>query len=480
PRLGIAYQANSKTVVRLGYGRSFDIGVFGTIFGHSITQNLPVLGSQDYSAGGAGAQDINTAFFLQNGPQSFNPSTALTVNNCNAITDPTGIQPDGSYIPDKTQCLGANGRSLLPNGVFARIRPFNNRLPTVDAWNVSVQRQITSTLSATVAYVGNKGTHTLIGDNPAYGLNNRTVQGYNPNCKTLDPLDPTKPSAACIALNALPYQLRTPFYLKYGWLQGVDYFGNDADNHYNSLQATVEKRFSGGLSLQSSYTFQHAMYYSNNGYFNIDKSVGYGPNSNYRNHVFILTELYQLPFGKGKRWGSDSSRVVDAVLGGWQITTSWNISSGLPFTPSLANCSASIDNGPCRPDRVGSITSGTRSGDPRAGGYWFGTTGGVPLNTLGATANGWGQTATIDTFGNVQTNSYRGPKFFNVDAGLFKDFILTERFKAQFQFQTFNLFNHANLDLPNTTVDASNGGAITNIAYGSQMRRLQFGLKLAF
>jgi len=63
PRLGIAYQVNPKTVVRIGYGRSYDIGVFGTVFGHSITQNLPVLGQQDYTGGSVGSQDFNTAFF---------------------------------------------------------------------------------------------------------------------------------------------------------------------------------------------------------------------------------------------------------------------------------------------------------------------------------------------------------------------------------------------------------------------------------
>jgi hypothetical protein len=80
----------------------------------------------------------------------------------------------------------------------------------------------------------------------------------------------------------------------------------------------------------------------------------------------------------------------------------------------------------------------------------------------------------------VGFDSFRGPKFFNTDAALFKDFAFTERFKLQFQFQAFNVFNHRNLDLPNTNVDASNGGSITGLAFGSQMRRLQFGLKLAF
>ncbi len=475
PRLGIAYQADSKTVVRLGYGRSYDIGVFGSIFGHAITQNLPVLGSQDYSGGGAGAQDFNTAFLLSNGPVAFDPNTKLTVGNCNAITDPTGT---------KTECLGPNGRPMLPNGVFSRARPFNNRLPTVDAWNVSAQRQVTPTITATVAYVANKGTHTLIGDNPAYGINNRTDVHYFPGCVLLAGSATTPDPATCPG-GALPQQLRTPFYSNYGWLQGIDYFGNDADNHYESLQTTVEKRFSNGLSFQGSYTFQHAVYYANDGYFNIDKKIQYGPNSNYRDHVFILTQVYQLPFGKGKKWRTDAGRVEDLLIGGWSFNSATNFSGGLPFTPSLANCGPEIDNGPCMASVSGSVKDGPRSGDPRAAGYWFQTTGGVGLaaNVCGgaapATAGPWVQPG-CDGFGNVGFNSFRGPKFFNTDAALFKDFSLTEKAKMQFQFQAFNIFNHANLDLPNGCVDCGNGGSITNIAFGSQMRRLQFGLKLAF
>src|SRR5690242_19875773 len=385
PRLGVAYQLNPKTVVRLGYGRSYDIGVFGTIFGHAITQNLPVLGSQDYSGGAASAQDFNTAFFLSNGPASFDVTSKLTTGNCNAITDPTKT---------KTSCVGPNGRPLVPDGVFSRARPFNNRLPTVDAWNATVQRQLTNSMSLTVSYVGNKGTHTLIGDNPAYGVNNRTDVGYFPGCVLLAG-SATQPNPATCPNGSLPQQLRTPYYSKYGWTQGIDYFGNDADNKYNALQMQLEKRFSNGLSFQSSYTFQHADYYANDGYFNIDKTVQYGPNSNYRNHVFILTQLYELPFGKGKRWGSDVGHAADLLIGGWSLNTTTNFSSGLPFTPSLSNCGPEIDNGPCMASVSGSVKDGTRSGDPRATGYWFQTTGGVSLasNVCGgaapATAGPW-------------------------------------------------------------------------------------------
>jgi Carboxypeptidase regulatory-like domain/TonB dependent receptor-like, beta-barrel len=463
PRLGIAYQLTPKSVLRMGYGRSYDVGVFGSIFGHAITQNLPVLANQSLNPGAT-----NAAFLLANGPPSGDPAAALQ-NNCNAITDPTGVQPDGSYIPTHEPCVGPNGRNLWPDGIGGHSRPFNNRIPTVDAWNVSLQQQLTPSLSATVAYVGNKGTHTFIADNPAYNINNQTVVGYDPNCTALP-----------CANGALPQNLRKPFYSLYGWTQGMDFLGNNADTNYNSLQVTAEKRFSGGLQFQSSYTFQHANNYEPT-YFNIDRKVNYGPSNDYRNHVFILTELYDLPFGRGKKFAGNVSRAAEYLVGGWKLVSSWNFSGGLPFTPGLNSCSPSSDiGGPaCRPDKVGSVKDGARSGNPRAGGYWFETTDGVGLSTAGQTAGPWGQPA-LDTFGNVGRNSYRGPKFFNIDASLFKTIPITETVRAELQFQFFNVLNHVNFDLPNSCVDCGNGASISNIAYGSTMRQVTFGAKVTF
>ncbi|HEX6772233.1 MAG TPA: TonB-dependent receptor, partial [Acidobacteriaceae bacterium] len=130
PRIGAAYQLNPKTVIRAGYGRSFDLGVFGSIFGHVATQNLPILTHQSISQ--------------PSGPNSF----AFTL-------------AQGPGLPPVTS-VPASG--LLPNpgfSVSAKARPNSLRLPTIDAWNLSIQRAITPTLSVTMAYVGNKGTHTL-------------------------------------------------------------------------------------------------------------------------------------------------------------------------------------------------------------------------------------------------------------------------------------------------------------------------------
>src|SRR5437764_2194684 len=181
---------------------------------------------------------------------------------CNAITDTTRTL---------THCVGVHGRSLLPNGIGGGSRPFNNRLPSVDAWNASVQHQITPTLSATAAYVGNIGTHTFTDDSPTYGINDASLPGYFPGCILAGPLTPD-PVTCPPGTGALPHELRQPFYRKYGWTQGIGFFGNNATTHYNSLQLSAEKRFSGGLQFQTSYTFQHVTNYDAS-YFNIDPRV---------------------------------------------------------------------------------------------------------------------------------------------------------------------------------------------------------------
>jgi hypothetical protein len=478
PRLGLAYQLTPATVLRMGYGRSYDIGVFGTIFGHTITQTLPVLAQQSIST------PATTAFTLDVGPPTGDPATALD-NNCNPVTDPGGITVTATgydYTPTHNPCVGVNGRSLLPDKIGGGARPFNNRLPSVDAWNATLQRQITPSLSATVAYVGNIGTHTFTDDSPTYGINDASIVGFFPGCN-LDPHSPILPNPATCPTGALPNELRRPLYSNYGWTGGPGYFGNDATSHYHSLQLAAEKRFSGGLQFQTSYTFQHVTNFDAS-YFNIDPRVSFGPQPNYRNQVFIFTETYSLPFGKGKKWLGGIGRGADLLIGGWAITSATNFSSGLPFTPSLSSCGSSTDTGPCRPDKVGSVKSGRRSGDPTVGGYWFETTDGVSLSTAGASAGPWAQPA-VATFGNVGRNTFRGPKLFNTDLSLFKDLAVTEKVKAQLQFQFYNVFNHRNLDLPDACVDCNSGGAptggkITNIAYGTQMRALTFGAKINF
>jgi hypothetical protein len=214
----------------------------------------------------------------------------------------------------------------------------------------------------------------------------------------------------------------------------------------------------------------------------------------------VLSGLYQLPFGKGKQFFDTSNRWMNYAIGGWQIagTTTWE--SGLPFTPTYAECASDQDidtnsgtpgtSSDCRPDKVAgnSLSTGASSLDPvtHSRGYF---TPVAALANPGSSAGAFARPA-FGTIGNVGRNSLRGPNDYFADASLFKDFGITERVKGQFQFQAFNVFNHVPLGVPSANnarcIDCSAGGVITSVdpaVSGSgqpYMRQLQFGARIQF
>ncbi|HEU4872266.1 MAG TPA: TonB-dependent receptor [Pyrinomonadaceae bacterium] len=406
PRLGIAYQWTDKTVIRAGYGRSFDIGVFGSIFGHAVTQNPPVLAFQQLDQ-----EDFRTVFNLSQGP-------------------PAPVFP----------AVPSNGRIPLPDGINARARPFRMRLPTLDAWNVTVQHQLSNNTSFEVGYVGNKGTHVFAGDGPA----------YNPNQPVAGPG---------------PENLRKPFFTRFGWTQGINYFGNDADNRYNALQTKFEHRLP-SLNILAHYTLSKTENNEDN-YFIHNRELGRGPSSFDRTHVFFFTEVWDLPVGRGKKYLTGTSNAWDYAIGGWQVnsTTTWQ--SGLAFTPTVSGANCSVNSGPCRPDLIGNPDIS----DPDQN-QWF--QGGIGPGTP------WAKAAD-GQFGNAKRGSLRGPAFFQTDLSIFKNFRITEKVKAEFRAEVFNLFNNVNLGLPTTEVDNPNAGRITGLQFpNARMRQWQFGARIKF
>ena len=453
PRLGIAYQVDPKTVIRMGYGRSFDIGTFGSIFGHTVTQNLPVLANQSLNP----PQNYEAVFALNQGPTPLDPATILQ-NNCNAITLLTAAKVNGN------QCLGVTGNPLYPDGVSPHMHPKKMRMLTVDAWNVTVQRAFSNTLSAEIAYVANKGTHDFNGDGPNYDINTPIITGFAQGVST---------------------NLRRPYYLKYGWTQGLNYYGNDASNNYESLQAKVDKRFGSGYQISGNYTFAHANQYDGNGYFIYQPSLSYGPSDFQRRHVLTITNVVTLPVGRGHKYMSNASRVADLLLGGWQLNGTWTAQSGVPFTPGYNEAGQDRDTGENFPSRSGSIGAGTRRGNPENPGYWYQTTPldasgkPEPLATNGETLGPWTRPAK-GTFGNAGVDSLWGPRFFDADLSLFKNFHVTEKVTAQIRAESYNTFNHVNLALPDGCVDCSTAGRINEILSNANMREWQFGLRIEF
>jgi carboxypeptidase family protein/TonB-dependent receptor-like protein len=418
PRLGAAYQLNEKTVVRAGYGRSYDIGVFGSTFGHSVTQNLPVLAFQDLQP----PNNFQSVFNLAQGPPS----------------------PVFPQVP-------SNGRFPLPNGVGARLLPDKQHLSHVDAFNVTLQRQLTNNLSAEIAYVGNRG-RGFIGDGPAANYNQPTIVGFG----------------------TLSQDQRKPFFGRYGWTQGIDFFSNTGRSAYNALQTKLTRRLANGFSLVTHYTLQSHKN-DDGGYFFVDPDVDYGPANFIRTHVYVLAATAELPIGKGKRYLSDAAGALDAIVGGWQLNVAGTIMSGLPFNISYRDAGQDRDTGPNRPDLVGDPDVG--SGDGLSSPYFNAIPIGSPGSAFGRPARG--------TFGNMGRNELRGPGFWNMDASLFKQFNFTDRVNLQFRIEAQNVFNHVNLGNPNSEVGVpgnnnASAGFITGTAPNHVQRNLQFALRLGF
>ena len=488
PRIGLAYQVQPTTVIRAGYGRSFDIGVFGSIFGHAATQNLPTLSSQQ-ATGTAGITSF--AFNLADGPPAPSP-IAVPAN---------GLLPSPGYA------------------VNARARPNPLRLPTLDAWNLSLQQSLTSTLSLTIAYVGNKGTHTL-GDlsgntsNPNeaaiflpaqysvtgqplnYDPNGGTCYPAGPNCtasgvgtgvskliqngatsnQTLlqryyggklpacaDPAYLAAPGAAA-ALAGLPAG-------SCGWTNGVTWYGNNQDSHFNALQVSLAKQFTHGLSFNANYAWQRGTSWATN-FYSWDPRAVKGRDSSIRQQQIIIYGLYELPFGHQKPFLSDANAVVNQIVSGWQITPILNYSSGLPFTLSYSSCNASIPGtAPCM------VNGNPGSFQNHITGFPGNSLSYYDAQTLGTTFTAPG----LDQIGDIGRNSVFGPHFFNTDLALQKNFLIKEKATLQFRFDAFNVFNHINFGNPGGNIEQA--GSI-NAGPGpggtSNPRQLQFSARVQF
>jgi hypothetical protein len=432
PRLSLAYKATDKLVIRAGYGRSYDIGVFGSLFGHTVTQNLPALAVQRLNA----PSNFDSVFTLAQGPPAFTAFFGLD------DTPKNGGKPNTALPP--------NGRFFLPDGVFARAIPDKQRLPSVDAYNVTMQFQLTNTVSVEAAYVGNKGTHVFAGDGPQFDVNQLTLDGFG----------------------TVPRDQRRPLFNKFGWTQSIDFFCNCADNRYDSAQFKLTKRFSNGYAILAHYTLQRSLQDAQD-YFIHDQALNRGVADWNRTHSFVFSQIWELPVGGGKRYLGGAARPLDLIIGGWQVNSNTIIQSGLPYS-FCYDASANIDTGPCRPNV---------DGDPKAR-----LSGGKYSYDTSAFSNpGRGR------FGNQGRNAMRGPGYWRTDASLFKKFRLAETKELEFRVESVNVFNHVNLGAPDSIIGSFDpnsgklnasptlGRIFTTAFFGADpMRNFQFALKFKF
>ncbi len=406
PRLGLAYQLRTTTVVRAGYGRSFNAAGVGAVFGQNPEVDPPVQFGQFLSAANNYSPVVPN--FLATGP------------------------PLPPPVP-----IGSNGRYPLPDGVgvYFYFFPLDTyRIPLSDFWNLSVQHEIRSNLTAEVAYVGNVGRHLFANRNT-----NQAVPG---------PGD---------------FGPRRPFN-KFGLSQGVYDVCNCDNSSYNGLQAKLQQRTSHGLDFLLTYTWSKAMTNSEGGYnFSDNYNIrgDHGPASFDHTHALTLLHTWDLPFGKGRRWGSKTNKVADALVGGWRFSGVTTLLSGAAFTPYVSNAPLlNTDFNSVRPD----IIADPHVSNPNRN-LWF---------------NPSAYTSPQQPFrnGTASKGSLRGPAQYVFNLSLSKNFMITENKSLEFRWENFNAPNHTNLALPGSTVDVSGAGQITGAA--TDMRQMQFGLHFRF
>lgn len=412
PRLGAAYTLNDKTVVRGGYGLSY---------------------IHFHRAGGANVLSIN-------GPQSV--TAVVSQSNPTLTTFRTTQQgyPEGFTDPSKFNPLAAN-ITYMPEDYHSSY---------VQSYYASVQREIAQNMILDIAYVGNRADDVLLFANYNQALPNNSA-------------------------GTIPLQARRPI----PEFSDITYSFNGGKSRYNALQLKYEYRMRRGFMLLSSFTWSQA---KDNGSGSLE-GQGQGPQNfydledNYGTSYYdqpynsTTSFVWELPFGRGKKWLSDTNVFVDAFLGGWTLSGINTMTSGEPTSLTYTPSTAFIVSGITQDFRGSNFYRANVSGDP------YGDKDSV-TNYL-STATVTVPTDPSQPFGNAKRNSVRGPWFWTLDMVASKGFRvpLGDQTRVQFRFEAFNLLNKTNFRAPNSNRNSANYGTITSTF---DARQMQLGVKLMF
>lgn len=406
PRVGLAYKLGNKTVVRSG---------FGIFYGY-----LEPYGDAEYLLA--------------------NPPYAYGVTLASSATVPALFLQQGP-APGALELARATGLTFIA---------YERKPGTGHAyqWNLNIQREVGRDWMFEVGYSGSRGLHLL--------------RRYDDNFSPPGPGNiNTKRRYQSIAIPGTGI-VTSPLGPIYG-------YHNDGSSIYHSLETKVEKRFSRGLTVLSSYTFSKAIGNTcGNAASGNPTGCGFQDIRNLRAersvdnqdqpHRFVASGVYELPFGRGRTWGSQLPGVVNGILGGWAIGNIIVASSGLPYSVTVSGNPANTGTFDVvnRPNVVGDPRAGTRTLDR-------------DFNTAAFVPNA------ANTLGNAGRNTLRQRSYFNWDFSALKNFALHERVSLQFRFEAFHFSNTPRFGQPGAVVGTANFGRITS---ADVPRNLQFGLKL--
>jgi hypothetical protein len=316
----------------------------------------------------------------------------------------------------------------------------------IQSWNLAVQRALPGKFTLDVAYVGNKGT--------------RIPTVFNAN--------------AGVTLGA--GRDGRPLWAKFRRDTDTNFSFIGTNNNYNSLQVKFDRRFSGGFSMTTAYTWSKAIDISNdNGGFAyyINPGRSRAPADFDRRHMFNQSYIWELPFGKGKHFANTGP--LSQVLGGWQISSLLTLMSGQALNISAPNATLNAPGNSNNPNYLGS------GGLPVSGDVNFRSTGRNQPTWFDPAVFG---APAANVFGNVGRNAFNGPGFANVDLSLFRRFVISERFKVEFRAESFNFTNTPQYPNPDGGFGNATFGQITSAGIGNSAdggsRQIQFGLRLMF
>jgi hypothetical protein len=427
-RVGLAWDppANGQTAVRAGFGTYYSL--------------------------------IDDLSFLLNSLPPYNGSIASS----GQLSSITPIVPGAAVPPSCGPGVPTPCTTYAPQGVQA-----DAKTPTVQEWNVSLERQLNATTALRASYVGSFGTHGLLSVDP--NTIPAQVCSAAAGCQAGGvstggtPASATNQSHVPQGAQYIPVGTRPNPYLGAGF-----FWYTEGNSSYNALQTEVTHRLSGGFEIRANYTWSKSLDMNsgltgaqaqNQAQMILDRNDprgDWGPSALNATSQAGISGRYELPLGKGK------------LVNGWQLNGIATLLSGFPFTPVIgANRSGDGDTrNPDRPSMNPSFTGPVVLGQA---GQWFNP------NAFILPAAG--------TYGNLGRGVFHGPGLADLDLSLFKNTVVSEKARLQFRAEVFNVLNHANLGTPNATV-FSNGainasaGLITTLA--TAPRQIQFGLKLIF
>jgi len=443
PRLGVAYQATRKTVVRASGGLYFAPGFRTRLIAYGFT-------------------------------------------NGNSISSPTGYGPvynwaTGSYPPDFPRAPFVDP-SFQNDQSVSSILPGTSRMPQILTWTFSLQRELARELAFETTYVGSHSTHLILGSplsymntlDPKYlSLGSLLLQDISSAAAVTQGYTPPYAAFVTQSTRTVGQSLRSyPQYLNVS-----EEWGPHGIARFNSLQLKVTKRYSNGLTLLAFYTWSKNMTNVEGGPIDLGPGDGTIQNPNNRAgevsvstegppHVFVVSGSYELPFGRGKRFLA-SSRALDYIAGGWLVSGFCRYSSGAALTITGGNAISALGYPGMRANFLGgSVYRTTSPGDfePATDRYLNSAAFATPSTFM------LGNTARV-------LDWVRGFTGKSESLSLAKRIPINERFRAILRADAQNPFNFVRWGNPNTNITSADFGRVTSASAG---RTIQLGASVEF